>query len=235
MNPAPPTTMPARLITLLLVCTAAGTAFGQPLRVVRVLDSITYQLSDGRAVRLIGIAPPERFFPAARSRGVSPGRLAARYAEALLRGRRVSVAYGAGERGAHRGSAADPVPVYLFALDEAGAPRFNVGERLLYDGYGLVDTQQPFADLSRYLALQQRAAEEGRGLWGPQPAAASPEPYETPPIDSRRVPPSRDASGIDLLGECSRHPDCEWVTGPDATLGYWRSKPNRQCPCDRQR
>ena len=47
-------------LTVLLVALLAGSASAQQLTVSRVVDGDTFELSDGRTVRLIGVDTPEK-------------------------------------------------------------------------------------------------------------------------------------------------------------------------------
>lgn len=166
------------LIFALLLMTTAIAAVAQELTVARVVDGDTFELSDGRTVRLIGIDTPEVHPSAklARDAGRSDrdrqtlqalGRRTGKYAAQLVAGRRVALELDPTNAAIGHRDRYGRVLAYVWVVDETGERRFSVNERLVADGYANAYTKYPFQHMEQYLDLQRSARSEERGLWDP--------------------------------------------------------------------
>ena len=166
--------------------TTAATAPAQELTVARVVDGDTFELSDGRTVRLIGIDTPE-VHPSAkltRDAGRSDrdrqtiqalGRQAGKYAAQLVAGRRIALELDPTNAAAGHLDRYGRVLAFVWVVHETGERLFSVNERLVADGYANAYAKYPFQYMEKYLDLQRSARSDERGLWDPD---LSLEPFE---------------------------------------------------------
>lgn len=153
----------------------AGAGAPGQLLVSRVVDGDTYELSDGRRVRLIGIDTPEKHSSAKLRRdAVRSGRdartirelgeRASEYARRLVLGRRVELEFDQANTATGHRDRYGRTLAYVWVLEDGGR-QFMVNRRLVAEGYAYAYTRYPFEYADEFLALQRRAYEEGRGLW----------------------------------------------------------------------
>ena len=174
-------------VVALLTVITAGRATGQDLTVSRVIDGDTFELSDGRTVRLIGIDTPEVHASAKLTRDArrsdrdrrtiqALGRMASKHAAQLAARQRVALEFDPANAADDHVDRYGRVLAYVWVLDETGRRLFSVNERLLADGYANAYTTYPFKHAEKYLDLQRAARSSERGLWDPdlalEPAAA---------------------------------------------------------------
>lgn len=168
--------MPLSFALLLLLMPVACT--GQELTVSRVIDGDTFELSDGRTVRLIGIDTPEVHASAKLARDArrserdrqtiqALGRIASRHAAELAAGQRVALEFDQANAADDHRDRYGRVLAYVWVVDEACKRLFSVNERLIADGYANAYTKYPFEHAEEYVALQRTARERERGLWDP--------------------------------------------------------------------
>lgn len=186
-----------RHLLLLLVFVFGGApVFGQSLTVARVVDGDTFELSDGRTVRLIGADTPEKHPSAKLARDTEStgqdaatirllGELASLHAEEIVGGRRVELEYDqANAAQGHRGRYGRTL-AYVWVLGADGGRSFMVNEQLVKDGYAFAYTRYPFEHDDRFLAHQRAAREAGRGLWGNGMKAPQPGPSRIGAADAK--------------------------------------------------
>lgn len=163
------------LLAILSVTLASGT-FAQALRVARVIDGDTFELSDGRRVRLIGIDTPEVHASAKLARDAEAagldreavqrlGRASSDFARALVSDRAIELEYdpaniATGHLDRYRRTLA-----YVWALNAHGERVYMVNRRMITDGYANAYTRFPFVHAVEFLDLERKARTERRGLW----------------------------------------------------------------------
>ena len=146
------------------------------LVVSRIIDGDTFELSDGRKVRLIGVDAPEKRASAklrrdARESGTDEaiillrGMLASEYASGLVFGEPVELVFDSANATKGHVDLYGRILAYVWVLDEHGHPRYSVNERMIADGYGYAYTRYPFEYREKYLRLQREAREQNRGLY----------------------------------------------------------------------
>lgn len=156
----------------------AGTAlYGQSTRVSRVVDGDTFELNDGRTVRLIGVDTPEKYNSSklrkdARRSGrdvetiKSLGQAASKHAQQLVESKPVELTFDPANRSqGHKGKYGRTI-AYVWVVNKSGNRQYSVNERLISDGYAKAYTTFPFQHKEKYLQLQQQARADERGLWG---------------------------------------------------------------------
>lgn len=157
---------------------ASGDVAAQQLTVSRIIDGDTFELSDGRTVRLIGIDTPEVHASAKLTRDArrtdrdrqtiqALGRLASKHAAELVADRPVALEFDPANATQDHRDRYGRVLGYVWVLDESGRRLFSVNERLLADGYANAYTNYPFKHAEKYLDLQRAARSDERGLWDP--------------------------------------------------------------------
>jgi micrococcal nuclease len=152
----------AFLVLLAGACAAQGplardTPGTVPARVTRVVDGDTLHVELGGrdvTIRLIGIDTPEVEGPFTER--ACFGQAASRYAHELLDGQEVRLGFDV-----ERLDPFDRTLAYVWLAGEL------VNERIVADGYAVVATFPPNVKyVDRFLAAEQLAREQGRGLWG---------------------------------------------------------------------
>lgn len=163
----------AALVLLLFACTLES----PQLKVVRVVDGDTFELSDGQKVRLIGIDTPEKYHSSKLEQDAERtgqdietikalGEAASKHAKELAEDKYVELAYDqANAAQEHKGHYGRTL-AYVWLVDQEGNRRFCVNERMIREGYAKAYTRYPFKYKDRYLKLQRQARAEERGLWG---------------------------------------------------------------------
>jgi micrococcal nuclease len=166
-------------IIVLLFATAACTAqsSSDALRVARVIDGDTFELSDGQRVRLIGIDTPEKHSSSKLNRDADEagvdrtivralGELASKHAETLVSGQMVHLEYDqANSATGHRDRYGRTLAfVHVLASDGTS---FSVNERMIADGYANAYVRFAFDRRLQELFVQKEreAREARRGLW----------------------------------------------------------------------
>lgn len=145
------------------------------LTITRVVDGDTFELSDGRRVRLIGIDTPEKYYSEKLERDAERtgqdievirelGRAASRYAQKLVEDAYVELEYDPANAASDHEDRYGRALAYVWVIAD-GRRRFCVNERLVADGYATAYTRYPFKYSELYLRLQREAREQGRGLW----------------------------------------------------------------------
>lgn len=160
-----------RALHLLLTLAVAGAALAarRPPRpaetavVARVIDGDTFQLADGRKVRLLGVDAPELHHP---NKPVHAFGAAARdFAASALAGRSVRLVF----------EKWNPVDKYgrllAYVFRDPDGLFFN--RELVAAGFGHVEVRWPFARMEEFRAAEAKAREEGRGLWATPASTAA--------------------------------------------------------------
>jgi micrococcal nuclease len=127
-------------------------------------DTVVILIDDSPVkVRLIGVDTPETVHP---SKPVQHyGKEASTFTRNLLRGESVYLKYGS-ERTDRYGR----LLAYLYRAPDG----LFVNAEIVRQGYGHAYVQFPFEHMNRFVALQARARESGKGLWAASPAEPAP-------------------------------------------------------------
>jgi micrococcal nuclease len=155
----------------------AGCVEQPSLRVERVVDGDTFELSGDLTVRLIGIDTPEKYMSDKLARDArrtgrdieviqALGRKASRYAQHLVDGKPVELEFDPANRADNHRDRYGRLLAYVWVLDNEGNRLFRVNDRLIRDGYAHAYTRYPFKYRDTYLELQREARHNDRGLWG---------------------------------------------------------------------
>lgn len=153
------------------------------LRVERVVDGDTFELSDGRTARLIGVDTPEKHMSSKLRRDAERsgqdvetiralGERATQYAKKLAAGRAVELTYDQANAAQDHQDRYGRTLAYVWVMEE-GTRQYMVNRRLIEDGYAYAYTQYPFKYSDRFPQLQREARAEERGLWSRGELAAS--------------------------------------------------------------
>jgi micrococcal nuclease len=196
---------------------AAPTANRQDLTVARVVDGDTYELSDGRRVRLIGIDTPEKHASAKLERDAERsgrdaatiqalGRRASEHASSLVSGRSIRLEYDQANAATGNQDRYGRTLAYVWVLDEAGRDAYCVNERMIADGFASAYTAFPFARAEAYRTLERQAREANRGLWADDALEAS-EPIATQCRGVTRSGAQCQRTTRDPSGFCPQHRD----------------------------
>jgi len=142
------------VVVLLASLPSVGLAEKNAHKVLRVIDGDTIELENGERVRYIGIDTPETKHP---SKPVEYyGREADSANRALVERKEVRLEFDVQERDQY-----GRLLAYVFVGD------IFVNAWLVENGYAQVMTIPPNVRYAeRFLELQQKAREEGKGLWG---------------------------------------------------------------------
>ena len=162
------------LVGLLLF--GANAAHAQ-IRVTRVIDGDTYELSTGERVRLIGIDTPEKHVSTKLDRDAERtgrdraairalGELASDHAKKLVLGRAVELEFDQANAATGHRDRYGRVLAYVWVLDRNGRRAFMANRRLIEDGYAVAYTRYPFRYMEDFRTAERLARENGRGLWG---------------------------------------------------------------------
>ncbi len=177
------------LLTLLLLLGSAQAGEFDSLTaypVSRIVDGDTVVLlMDGSPVkvRLIGVDTPETVHP---SKPVEHyGKEASAFTRNLLRGESVYLKYGL-ERTDRYGR----LLAYLYRAPDG----LFVNAEIVRQGYGHAYVQFPFEHMDRFVTLQARAREAGKGLWATSIVPVAPKPAIS--LKAVRAPPSHDRGNV---------------------------------------
>ena len=150
----------AKFLLVFLFCLLVPSqAFAEKARVRYVIDGDTFILEDQQRVRMIGINAPEVYNRTHRHQGEPYGKDAKRSLVRLIEGQEVDLRAGAepfdrfGRRLAY---------VYL---DDGTF----VNRKLVEDGQAETFRKFPFEYRDEFLALEQNAKREGKGMWSKAP------------------------------------------------------------------
>lgn len=153
--------MLAIILSISFIILTACSAGNQPspngetsVTVKRVVDGDTFESTDGKKVRMIGIDTPETVKP---NHPVEPyGKEASQFAKQLLEGKTVTLRFDV-----------EPYDKYNRLLAYVYLPEGTfVNDKLVREGYARIMTIPPnvaFAD--QFLAAEREAREHRRGLW----------------------------------------------------------------------
>lgn len=166
--------IPWLAVAALLLLPAAVTAQHQV--VARVIDGDTFELQDGRVVRLIGVDTPEKHSSpklrrdserSGRSTAVirALGEQASSYARSLVEEAAVELEFDPANAATGHRDRYGRTLAYVWVMRD-GHRDFMVNRRLVEDGYANAYTQFPFRYSDEFVSLQRQAREQGRGLWG---------------------------------------------------------------------
>jgi len=159
------------VLTLGALCAAEASA---QLLVTRVVDGDTYELSDGRRVRLIGVDTPELHASAKLERDAERtgrdartiqalGEAASRYAKQLMTGREVVLEFDPANAATGHRDRYGRTLAYVWVV--RGSQRlFMANARTIADGYANAYTAFPFRYRDEFVALEREARTAGRGL-----------------------------------------------------------------------
>lgn len=163
----------AAVILFLLVSPALLDA---QIRVVRVIDGDTYELSTGERVRLIGVDTPEKHVSAKLKRDAERtgqdqatirqlGALASDYAARLVLNQVIELEYDPANAARLHRDRYGRLLAYVWVVRD-GRREVMINRQLILDGYANAYTQYPFRYLEEFRAAERMAREQGRGLWG---------------------------------------------------------------------
>ena len=144
--------------------------------VTRVVDGDTFELSDGREVRLIGIDTPEKHNTSklrsdAERTGQdietiqALGRAATQKAKRLVAGKRVELEFDQNNAPDHKGSYGRTL-AYVWVLSENGERAYMVNRKLVADGYAHAYLKYPSERGEAFARLERKARKQNAGLWG---------------------------------------------------------------------
>ena len=226
---------PTYIVALMVLWLSASlnASYAQSLFVSAIIDGERLVLSDGARVQLIGVDAIEKFSVAEITKEVgrlgvdeesvrAKGAIAASYVSVLLKSRYIQVNFQESQLAAH--DEANPnefKPAFISVLNEDGRFDFVLNKRIIEDGYAFVDPGTPEAFKAQFIALQNEAMRQGRGLW------ASNEQTIKEGVRGS-IKPSENA---DLQSNCRSMKGCVWVSGGDPSIGYWKSLTGYACPC----
>jgi micrococcal nuclease len=166
------------VFALLLVVTPADAQ----QTVTRVVDGDTFELSDGREVRLIGIDTPEKYNTSklrsdAERTGQdietiqALGRAATQEAKRLVAGKRVELEFDHNNAPDHKGSYGRTL-AYVWVLSEGGQRAYMVNRKLVADGYAHAYLKYPSERGEAFARLERKARKQNAGLWGEEMVAS---------------------------------------------------------------
>ena len=178
-------------------------------RVEQVVDGDTIVVSGVGKVRYIGIDTPETVHP--RKPVEYFGHEASAANRKLVDGKVVALEYDVGRTDRYGRTLA-----YVWVGD------VMVNAWLVENGYAQVSTYPPnVRHTDKFLALQQTARAEGRGLWGSATAAPVPG-ISTPSSPSvPRAPPSTEQVYVTATGSKYHRSGCGYLR-KSRTIGRWR-------------
>lgn len=128
---------------------------------VRVIDGDTVELDQGEKVRLIGVDTPETVHP---NKPVEQfGKEASTFTRRLVQGQKVIVAYDQTNTPAKHKDKYGRTLAYVYLLNGT-----LVNLEIIQQGYGFAYIRYPFALMSQFRKAEQKAREQGRGLWEEQ-------------------------------------------------------------------
>lgn len=141
---------------------------GERAVVKRVIDGDTFELDDGRRVRLLGIDTPEKFDNEKLRREVSSekdrftimklGQISSNYVKELCEGKEVIMLP---ERNYETEDRYGRLLRYIYFPDGT-----HINAKIIEDGFGEVYERYPVSKTDEFRKLQKQAMEEKRGLWG---------------------------------------------------------------------
>ena len=166
---------------LLLLLLWVSPAHSQ-LTVTRVVDGDTFELSDGREVRLIGIDTPEKYNTSklrsdAERTGQdietiqALGHAATQKAKRLVAGKRVELEFDHNNAPDHKGSYGRTL-AYVWVLSEGGERAYMVNRKLVADGYAHAYLKYPSERGDAFASLERKARKQNAGLWGEEMVAS---------------------------------------------------------------
>lgn len=156
------------LITLILFY-GCGKSEKEFSVVKRVIDGDTFELEDGRKVRLIGIDAPEKYDSEKLERDAIKsnkdkatikelGRLSTEYVKSFVEGKKV---YLEKERGGSDKDRYGRLLRYVYLEDGT-----LVNAKIIREGYAYVYEKYPFSKQDEFRQYYREARENNRGLWG---------------------------------------------------------------------
>lgn len=161
---------------ILTACNPAGQAGGPALVVTRVVDGDTFELSDGRKVRLIGVDTPEKWSSQKLDRDAAEsgqsratiqalGKRASEHSSKLVLGKPVELEFEPSNAASDHQDRYGRTLAYVWVLGADGRRSFMANERLIADGFANAYTSYPFSKMDAFRAAERSAREAGRGLW----------------------------------------------------------------------
>ena len=183
--------------------------------VTRVVDGDTFELSDGRTVRLIGIDTPEKHMSgklrsdAERSgQDVETiqalGRAASQEAKRLAEGKRVELEYDQNNAAkGHKGRYGRTL-AYVWVLGEDGNRAYMVNRTLVGSGYAHAYLKYPSERGEEFAQLERKARRQNAGLWGREMVATREEEPQEQESSSSSLPYSPAGPDRDC-GDFSSH------------------------------
>ena len=219
-------------ICLMCFCIIPQSLKGQHLYVSAVLDGEHVVLSNGERVELIGVDAVEKFsgteqwqdvmrLGADRESIETKGGIAAAYLSVLVKSRKILVSYQEGSDSELSYKYVNFRPAFVFVLDSEGRLDFLLNKKLIEEGYAFADAQTPDAYKEQFIALQNQAMVNGKGLWGRGDAVNQ-------QVSSPIVNPSGNA---DLNSYCRSVKGCVWISGENQAVGSWATMQGQSCPC----
>ncbi|MEB2328873.1 MAG: thermonuclease family protein [Ignavibacteriaceae bacterium] len=141
---------------------------GEMVLVQRVIDGDTFELPDGRKVRLLGIDTPEKFnneklkneyaSPEDRLVIMKLGELSSDYVTRMIEGKEVILVP---EENYEDTDRYGRLLRYVYLPDGT-----LINAKIIEDGFGEVYEKYPVSKTNEFRSLQVQARENSRGLWG---------------------------------------------------------------------
>ncbi len=165
-------------LAVLFGIVAFNSIHAQQTTVARIVDGDTFELSDGRTVRLIGVDTPEKHQSAKLNRDAERtgqdkvtiralGELASQHAAKLALEKTVELKFDQANAASNHEDRYGRMLAYVWVLDERGERWYSVNERMIMDGYANAYTIFPFAHKDKYQQLQRDARTLELGMWHP--------------------------------------------------------------------
>ena len=202
-------------VFVFLLVVAVSDVAAQQLTVSRVIDGDTFELSDGRRVRLIGIDAPESRRSAKLNRDadraevdrdavLALGIVATDYARMIAQDKAVELEIDQANAAREHVDRYGRTVAYVWVLDGSGDQDYMVNRQMVAEGYANTYTAYPFVYIDEFRELERQAREEGRGLWADDVLhALSP---DAPQVF--RAAPGSDALVASLTGRVFHRPSC---------------------------
>ena len=151
--------------------------------VTRVVDGDTFELSNGREVRLVGVDTPEKHMSSklrsdAERTGQDVetiqalGRAATQEAKRLAGGKRVELEFDQNNAPDHEGGYGRTL-AYVWVLSGGGERTYMVNRRLVAGGYAHAYLKFPSERGEAFARLERKARKQGAGLWSEGMVASS--------------------------------------------------------------
>jgi endonuclease YncB( thermonuclease family) len=171
------------MLMALVAFTFATSINAQDLRVARIIDGDTFELSDGQVLRLIGIDTPEVHSSSKLDRDAEEagldrnvvqalGRASSEFARALVSDRRIELEFDQANAATNYRDRYGRTLAYVWVLNDDGDRLYMINRRMILDGYANAYTLFPFAYMNEFRELERSARQSRRGLWSAETMTA---------------------------------------------------------------